>query len=66
MPVLVVNLRKLIKINCVLYQLSERILFITIGNETKSSSLYELDKNHFKSILLNLFNTPKSKKKCRS
>ena len=51
MPVLVVNLPKLIKIDCVLYQLSERILLITIGNETKSSSLYELDNNHFKSLL---------------
>ena len=51
MPVLVVNLRKLIKINCVLYQLSERISFVTIDNETKSGSLYELDNNHFKSLL---------------
>ena len=51
MPVLVISLPKLIKIDFVFYQLSERILFVTIGNETKSSSLYELDNNHFKSLL---------------
>ena len=48
MPVLVISLPKLIKIDFVFYQLSERILFITIRIETKSKSFYDLDNNHFK------------------
>jgi hypothetical protein len=48
MPVLVKSLPKLIKIDFVFYQLSERILFGTIGIENKSNSFYELDHNHFK------------------
>ena len=51
MPVLVISLPKSIKIDFVFYQLSERILIVTIGIENKSNSFYELDHNHSKSLL---------------